>query len=80
MCLVDVDGAGELRLLPDGLAEDHDLLEEEDGEGLHLGRAGLRGLREGVQAVQRTAVKELALRSYLALEEKVGDFRNCILA
>jgi|FrelakmetLWP11LW_1041352.scaffolds.fasta_scaffold525535_1 hypothetical protein len=41
MCFVDVDWTRELRFLSDGLAEDHDLLEEEAGEGPHLGRAVL---------------------------------------
>ena len=51
MCLVHVYGTGELRFLPDRLAEDHDLLEEEAREGPHLRRSVLRRAGERVQGV-----------------------------
>ena len=71
MGLVNVDWTGELGLLAQNLTEDHDLLEKEDGEGLHLGRAVGCRRGEGVQADQGTTVQQLALRRDLALKKKV---------
>jgi len=69
MCFVDVDWTRELRFLSDGLAEDHDLLEEEAGEGPHLGRAVLWSPWKRVQGIQGTFVQELALSCYFTLEK-----------
>ena len=71
MRFVRVGGAGVERVLARhslGLAEDHDLLEEEDGEGLRLGRLPVLRLREVVHASQRAALEQFALSRYLALE------------
>lgn len=71
MRFIHVDGARELRLLAHSLGEDHDLLEKEDGERLHLGRpvAGAAPwCRESVEAVEGPAMEKLALSRDLALE------------
>ena len=76
MRLVDVDRTRELRLLPDGFAEDEDLLEQEAGERLHLGRPVLRCARKRVERVQRSLVKKFALSCDLALKiESIYDYR-----
>ena len=84
VCLVDVDWAGELSLFADHFWEDHDLLEEEASEGLHLGHPtssprvspGPRGRvhsREVVDGVERAFVEQLALSSDFALKQRVGE-------
>ena len=61
MRLVQVDRAGELGLLTHHLAKDHDLLKEEDGEGLHFAAAAGHG--GGTAAAASSAAATAAPRA-----------------